>query len=206
MEGTVAKVFGASIALLAGYAFLKVSYLRRFSTEHLRTDRYALHLLGVSLALYVLGDFAAAVIPEWTPEALVGVKNDAIRSGLTEPVVNSIIFGILFGLADNLIVRFEMRNDPAMLNNTDLSWRRSMRLAAVAKFVCKCSDAKLRTLFRALMLCKRVMITMKSGKVYVGEPRWPDVDPAYQFASMKLVPFASGARDKDTKRLRLTTA
>jgi hypothetical protein len=36
------SVFSASIALLAGYAFIRVSYYRRFSAEHLKTDRFAL--------------------------------------------------------------------------------------------------------------------------------------------------------------------
>jgi len=205
MEGPAAKLFGASIVLLAGYVFLKTSYLRRITTEHLRTDRYALHLLGISLALYVAGDLAAALLPDWTPTILASVRRDAASSGLTPPVINSIMLGAVLGLIENIWVRIKTRSDPAMLNSADLAWHRKFRLAAVIRFVRKCSDEKMRTLFRALMLRKLIMVTLKSGKVYVGNPSWPEFDPSYHLASLKLIQFASGSRDKDSKKVSLTT-
>jgi hypothetical protein len=39
MEESVLRAFGVSVALFAGYLFLRTSQYRRFRAEHLRTDR-----------------------------------------------------------------------------------------------------------------------------------------------------------------------
>jgi len=55
MEESVVKAFSLSLTLFAGYLFTCLSPYRRFQAENLRADRYAYHVLGVSLALYLVG-------------------------------------------------------------------------------------------------------------------------------------------------------
>ena len=55
MEESVVKAFSLSFTLFAGYLFTWLSPYRRFQAENLRSDRYAYHVLGVSLALYLVG-------------------------------------------------------------------------------------------------------------------------------------------------------
>jgi hypothetical protein len=75
------SVFSASIALLAGYAFIRVSYYRRFSAEHLKTDRFALHILGYSSVFYILGEVIAEFMIDWTPSWFESVQSGLWAAG-----------------------------------------------------------------------------------------------------------------------------
>ena len=112
---------------------------------------------------------------------------------------------VLLGVADNFRVLYVMRKDPALTNNARLPLRKRLRLAGVAKIICNSNDANIRLIFRALMLRKLIMITMKSRKVYVGNPVWPDFDPAHVLTSLKILQLASGSRDEASRKVNLTT-
>src|SRR5882672_7123434 len=62
MEESVFKALGLSVTLLAGYCFFLTSAYRRFRAEHLRPDRFAFHVLGVSVFLYVVGVLVASIL------------------------------------------------------------------------------------------------------------------------------------------------
>ena len=50
-----------------------------------------------------------------------------------------------------------------------------------------------------------IMVTLKSGKVYVGEPVRQIRDPSIVAKSIKLVPLFSGYRDSNTHKVELPT-
>lgn len=209
MEQAASKLFGASIALLAGYVWFRVSYRRRFAVEHLRTDRFAIYLVGISVVLYVLGDFCAHIIPDWMPSwpVLVRVRDDARLAGINEAVINAVVLATIWGFAENCnVLRKMTRNRSLSQALNALSFKGKLRLAAIADFINRSSDSNVRTLFRAQILRKRIIVTLKSMKVYVGEPDWPNFDPAHSLASIKLRLFASGSRNKDTKKVLLSTS
>jgi hypothetical protein len=58
----LAKALGASVPLLAGYLFLRMSPYRRYRAEHLRTDRFALHVFEFSVVCYAVGVLTASFI------------------------------------------------------------------------------------------------------------------------------------------------
>jgi hypothetical protein len=97
-----------------------------------------------------------------------------------------------------------MRNDTAM--STRSGFFEGMRIAAVARFVRKSNDSALRAIFRATILKKSLMVTLKSHKVYVGKPYlllWDD--PTQILTFIKILPTKSGYRDPATKKVSLPT-
>ena len=101
-------------------------------SEHLRTDRFALHVLGYSFAFFILGDILAEFIPYGTPTKLQHVASALASAGITAPVINAIVLGIVWAAGDNFRVRYLMRNDTAMDARSGF-WE-SVRFAAVARF------------------------------------------------------------------------
>lgn len=224
MDETLRLAFGASLSLLAGYVFIHGSYIRRFSVEHLRTDRYALQLLIWSIAFFALGDLISQRIPNWEGHLFAEFRKDINAAGLTPAICNAILAAYVSAKIQNLWVylcvrrklppiRIRARGTPdddframrSVIKAIFSQLRSRARLAAVALYVKKSNDAMLRTVFRALMLKKIVMVTLKSGKVYIGEPLVPDPDPARAFTSLRILPVASGVRAKGTKKVQLTT-
>jgi hypothetical protein len=204
MEEAARSAFSASLALVAGYAFIRLSYYRRFSAECLRADRFALHILGYSFFLFVLGDVAATFIPYWTPRRLQSAEADLAAIGIKHPVINAIFFGMAAAVCDNIRVRLLMRKNVALLSGKSFVER--IRIAAVARFVGKSNDSALRVMFRATIFKKPVMVTLQSGKVYVGKPflsLWEDPTQALTF--IKILPSKSGYRDPVTKKVTLGT-
>src|SRR5205823_756791 len=136
-------------------------------------------------------------------------------AGITPAVINAMLAAVLLAVADNFRVLFVMRKDPALPKNAPSAplslpkrlrlLRKRLRLAGVANVVCKSNDANVRIIFRALLLRKLIMITLKSRKVYVGNPVWPDFDPAHVLTSLKILQFASGTRDEASRKVTLTT-
>jgi hypothetical protein len=204
MGDAARTAFSASIALLAGYSFIRLSYYQRFAAEYLRTDRFALHVLGYSFVFFLIGEIAAELIPRWTWDSFVSVENSLGKVGITAPVINAIALGFLLALLDNVRVRFLMRKDAAISARS--GFLEGVRIAAVARFVRKSNDSALRAIFRAIILKKALMVTLKSNKVYVGKPYlllWDDPTQALTF--IKLLPIKSGYRDPDTKKVTFTT-
>jgi len=198
------SVFSASLSLFAGFAFIHFSYYRRFSAERLQTDRYAFILLGYSFAAFVLGQVAAELIPDYTPQSLFKLRADLAAAGITPPVINSILFGFAAAALDNIRVLIFMRDDVSMI--TRRHFFEDLRIAAVTLFVRKSNDSALRVIFRATIMKKSLMVTLKSHKVYVGKPYlllWDDPTP--QLTYIKLLPSKSGYRDPITKKVSLPT-
>ena len=204
MGDAARSIFSASISLLAGYSFIRLSYYRRFMSEHLRTDRYALHVLGYSFVFFILGEIIAEFVPDWTPSTLERVSSGLRAAGITAPVINAIAIGFALAALDNFRVRCLMRSDTSM--NARSGFLEGVRIAAVARFVRKSNDSALRAIFRATILKKPLMVTLKSHKVYVGKPYlllWDD--PTQILTFIKILPIKSGFRDPGTKKVSLPT-
>jgi hypothetical protein len=205
VPGGVAELFGASTTLLAGYLFIRWSPYRRYSVEALRSDRYALHVFGYSLPLYLAGSLAphlahgfAPIDVKWIREAGQALNSNGVPSA----AVFAILFAPIASFVDSFYVLLLMRRDVVVRKPGTLLER--MRRAAVARHVQKSNDSGLRLVYRATALRKRLMVTLKSGKVYVGEPKTSMLEPALLDGFIRLIPFASGYRDKDTKELQIT--
>jgi hypothetical protein len=198
------SVFSASIALLAGYTFIRVSYYRRFSAEYLKTDRFALHILGYSFVFFILGDVIAEFMHDWTPRWFESVRTGLGAAGVTAQVANAILLGFVLAVFDNVRVRYLMRRDTSISARS--GFFEGIRIAAVARFVRKSNDSALRAIFRATILKKPLMVTLKSHKVYVGRPYlmfWDD--PTQVLTFIKILPIKSGYRDPNTKKVSLPT-
>jgi hypothetical protein len=196
------QILGAGIGLLAGFIFVHLSIYRRYSLANLRTDRYALHVVGWALLFFPLGILADYYVTGCLPmqEEITHLR----WGGLPLSVVYSCIFAVFGSVIDNLATVIRMSNPLYRMQISGLSLRAIVRLAAVARYVSNSPDPLLSILYRATMLRKRLMVTLKSGKVYVGEPV-SRIDPAKEISSIHLLPFASGYRDVQTKRLTLVT-
>lgn len=212
MEHVAGPVFSASISLLAGYSFLWLAYYRRLSVEHLRSDRFALYLLGWAFVFFVLGDVTASAIKDWAfphlKDAWKGIKD----AGITAAAIDAIILGALAALFENLRVWWVMRRDVrAFAENQPRSvhwWhvRVRMRFAAVALYISESSNAALQTWYRASILRKPILLTLKNQQVYVGIPYKSSLDdPSRDFTFVKILPMRSGYRDRDTKKVTFRT-
>lgn len=196
------QVLGAGIGLLAGFIFIHLSVYRRYSLANLRTDRYALHVVGWALLFFPLGILADYYLTGCLPmqDEITHLK----WGGLPMSVAYACVFALLASVIDNVVTLIAMSNPLYRLRGSNLSFMALIRLAAVARYVRNSPDPSLRILYRATMLRKRLMVTLKSGKVYVGEPV-SRIDPSKEISSIHLIPFASGYRDAQTKRLTLVT-
>jgi len=204
MAESATQIFGASLSLLAGFVFVRYSYYRHYSVAHLRADRLALQVLAFSIVLFILGAIATDWLPDWTPSGLQHVRDSLGSFGLNPNVCNAIAIGLAAAWGENLLVRCRMRSDVAVRQCND-GFFETLRVAAAALFVRKNSDAAMRTIYRAYNLGRRIMVTLKSRKVYVGEPAFPNIDPTRTLESLRLIVFASGHRDKDSLKVTLDT-
>lgn len=207
MDEAAKHVVAASLWLLAAYAYVRLSYYRRFRVEHLERDRFALHLVAFSATFYILGQVLALQVPDYAfPEHLRPFRQNLASIGITTPVLSSILIGILFACIENVVVAARMWRDAARIDNRWWRIRTRCRLAAVSLFIRRSDDATLKTIFRAAVLKKSLMVTLKSHKVYVGKPYFPLLDdPTGDLRSLKLLVALSGCRDKDTKVVNLLT-
>jgi hypothetical protein len=204
MEESVVKAFSFSLTLFAGYLFTWLSPYRRFQAENLRPDRYAYHLLGVSLALYLVGvGIAVGFDVEAGPMYNV-VHSVAQYTHIQAPVMIAIALALIWAVADSLYTAFVMRRDPALQL---VDWTQPfarMRLAAVARSIRKSDDSVLRLLWRATIYGTPLMVTLKSGKVYVGKSAGTIADPSVRGQSLKIIPLYSGYRN-ETHKVELPT-
>jgi hypothetical protein len=206
MEDFARQAFGAGVAVFSGYAFFRTSYYRRYLMGHWRTDRFALHILGYAIGFVFCGAIVSEFIPDWTPYSFAPILESVQRVGLAATTINAIVIAILAGFLDNLRVFYLMWDDIAVRNSSGAKFGiRRIRMAAVARYIRKSNDAALRLLFRAVILEKRVMITLRNRKVYVGDPVLHEVDPSNELTSIRIIPFASGARSETNKDVTLST-
>jgi hypothetical protein len=191
-----------SVALFAAYLFTRISHVQHFSVENLRTDRFAFHLLGFAALFVGLGAYIGDHIHDFAPRQIRAMAPDVEVVGITPTTLNAIFVALLFGIGDNLRILWLMRRDPAVLRQS--GWRRRIRMAAVSRYIGASNDPMLRTLFRAVILKKFVMLTLKNHKVYVGLPlSQMETDPTKAFTSIRLYPLASGSRNRTTKNVVL---
>jgi hypothetical protein len=203
MEEVARLVFSASVSLLAGYAFMRLSFCRRFSSSSLGADRFALHVLAYSFVFFVCGDVVAAIVPPWTPQGLVDIASSLDAAGITATVINSILVAVVLAMAENIRIRIAHRHLSVPSGG---GFFHAFRFAALARFISKSNDAALRTIFRAFILRKPLMVTLRSHKVYVGTPQLlPWQDPTENLAFIKWLPSRSGFRDVATKKVVLST-
>jgi hypothetical protein len=203
MEEVARLVFSASVSLLAGYTFMWLSYCRRFSSANLRADRFALHVLAYSFVFFVCGDVVAAIVPLWIPQRLSDIARSLDAAGITATVINSILVAVVLAMAENIRTRLTHRRISVYSGG---GFFHAFRFAALARFILKSNDAALRAIFRAFILRKSLMVTLRSHKVYVGTPQLlPWEDPTEILEFIKLMPSRSGFRDVVTKKVTLTT-
>jgi hypothetical protein len=206
MESSVLKVYGASLSLLSGYIFIRVSPYRAYKTEHLRTDRFALHVLGYSIVFYALGQFLASFIElkfsHGKVDAILGTL--AKYFGLDASVICSLLIALILSCVDRISILFMMLDNAVVQG---LPWKYiklKTRAAGIARYVVKCEDPAIKILYRAFVYRKPLMVTLKSGKVYVGQSASELKDPVILFTSLKLIPLYSGYRDPTTQRVTFT--
>jgi hypothetical protein len=185
-----------------------MSPYRRFKAEHLRTDRFALHVFGLALISYGISVLIASFIDRKYPGTFVHINLHKLADSYAHvevPVVVTIVLAPVLGILDSLYVTFLMRSDPAVVER---SWKKLItkaRAAAVARYILKCDDAATRLIHRATIFRKPIMLTLKSGKVYVGQPVGGIGDPSVRAHSIKIIPLVSGYRDTDTHKVELPT-
>ncbi len=206
MEESVVKAFSLSLTLFAGYLFIRLSPYRRFQAENLRPDRYAYHVLGFSLALYLVGVAIAVAIGFDVEDGPMSklAHNVAQYTHIQAPVIITIALALILAVVDSLCTAFVMRRDPALQL---VDWTQPfarMRLAAVARSIRKSDDSVLRLLWRATIQGTPLMVTLKSGKVYVGKSAETISDPSVRSQSLKIIPFLSGYRN-ETHKVELPT-
>jgi hypothetical protein len=204
---TLAKAFGVSVSLLAGYLFLRVSPFRRYRAEHLRTDRFALHVFGFSVICYFFGVATASIVLYKFPGGWVDVYLHKVAkySELDISVICTLGVSPVLGVLDRLYNLMRMWLDPAVKARPWWRLYKKSEAAAVARFISKCDDAAIRTLYRATFYRKPIMLTLKSGKVYVGTPIKGIGDPSVLASFIKIIPLLSGYRDPATHKVELPT-
>ena len=210
MEQSAANAFSLSslsVTLFAGYLFTRLSPYRRFRAENLRSDRYAFHVLGISFGFYLAGVVIAWGLGCADPDSPMY----ALARSVTEythiqvPVIVAIAVALIWAGVDSSWIAFVMRKDPALQL---VSWKQRfarVRLAAVARAILRSDDSVLRLLWRATIYGKPLMVTLKSGKVYVGKSAETIADPSVRAQSLKIIPFHSGYRNQETHKVELPT-
>lgn len=210
--GDVTKtLFGASLSLLAGFLYVHTSYYRRFACEYLKTDRFGFLLLVYSLSLFLVGALAAEKLHDVTPQWFQQFRVDAESIGISATLVNAFVGALILAFAENFYHRWRMKSDPILAATLATKGvgrftllLTQMRLGAQARYVGKTNDSFLRVLFRAKVLNKFLQVSMKSGKVYVGDLKWFEIDPASPLTHIYVIPAASGFRNKDNQSVKDT--
>jgi hypothetical protein len=201
---SLAEAFGVSVSLLAGYIFLRMSPFRRYRAEHLRTDRFALQVFGFSIICYAVGVAISSVVAFKLPHGFFDTYLHKIAKylELDVSVLCTLAVSPFLGLLDRFYVLVRMWGDPAVKNRP---WYAKSSAAAVARFVANCDDAAIQVLYRATFYRKPLMLTLNSGKVYVGTPVKGISDPSVHANFFKIVPMLSGYRDPSTHKVEFLT-
>jgi hypothetical protein len=203
----LAKAFGASVSLLAGYLFLRISPYRGYRADHLRSDRFALHVFGFSILCYVAGVSIASVISYKFGGSPTDVYLGKFSkyTELSTSVLCTLAASPFLAVLDRLFITVWMFRDPAVRQHTWSHPAKKSDAAAVARFISRCDDAAIRTLHRATFYRKPLMLTLKSAKVYVGIPVRGIGNPSVHANFIKIFPIYSGYRDSTTQKVELST-
>jgi hypothetical protein len=174
----------------------------------MRTDRFAFHVLGWAVCFYLAGVLFEGIRHWlWPGEAWFPlVRLWLVKNGVPPAVVYSLALALLASVIDREWIRFRLRNDLAVLAAEGTSWRERTRLAAIARYVRECNDPAMRTLYRASVLGKQIMVTLNGGKVYVSSLVAQLKDPTTMAAFTRLIPTVGGYRDPQTFKVTFTTA
>jgi hypothetical protein len=205
---SLARAFGdVSVSLLAGYLFLRISPYRGWRADHLRSDRFAFHVFGFSIICYTAGVAIASVISFKFPHGFVDtyLSKAGKYLELKPSTICAFAAGPFLAAADRMIIMLRMLGDPAVKEHAWFELYKKSAAAAVARFVFKCDDAAIRTLHRATFYLKPLMLTLKSGKVYVGIPVKGIANPSVHANYIKIFPIYSGYRDPDTHKVNFLT-
>jgi len=176
------------LPLLGGYIFARKYHRTRYSA--LRSENHRLLFLAAEYGLLFLG-IAAAVRGVWT-----------VLRNLYSPIaiVNTIWHMVFpFDLSGTAILAF-------LIGAT--SWKYLNRKLDSEKEIDNSIQAKgdpLELLLRNAMRDTRpVLLTAKSGKVYVGSVT-ANFNPAFDIQSIKIMPILSGYRDPKDQTVTFTT-
>lgn len=203
------KVLGFSLILFSGWLYLRLCPYRQIKNQHLRADRFAFALLGYALISYTVGVFLVSVIERKLGGTAIRIYlfKAAEYAQVKPAILLVLVIAPVLGFLDSMHVNWRMRRDPIV---SVVPWRKLFTktlAAANARFIRTCENEALRLLHRALILRKPVMFTLKSGKVYVGQPVGGIGDPSIsaQSTSIKIIPLASGYRKSETHKVDFTT-
>jgi hypothetical protein len=123
-------------------------------------------------------------------------------------IVVTLVVAPFLGWFDSLWIAVLMRKDPVFRAVRWTNPVRKVRSAAYARFVNNCNDPTTQLLHRATVYRKPLLITLKSGKVYVGQPAGTageHGDPSVPLQSIKIIPLVSGYRNSETHKVELPT-
>lgn len=161
MEESVGKAFSLSVALFAGYCFLRLSPYRRFTSENLRSDRYALHVLGVSFWLYAIGVLVALGLGIESEGPINEFAQAVVEyTHIQAPVVIALPLAATLALVDSLATLFVMRKDPSQRLAAGKGIFAKMLVSAIARAIRKSDDSILRLLWRATIYETPLMVTL----------------------------------------------
>ena len=205
MDESVAKAFSLSIALFAGYSFIRLSPYRRFKAESLRSDRYAYHVLGIAFWLYIVGVLIALLIGVEDGRFADWWRQGVAYTHIQAPVMIALPLAAIAALVDSLATAFLMREDPSKRLAEGKGIFTKMLVSAIARTIRESDDSVLRLLWRATIYETPLMVSLKSGKVYVGKSAETISDPSVRAQSLKIIPFYSGYRSEETHKVELPT-
>lgn len=120
----------------------------------------------------------------------------------------SVIAGLIGGCAYNFFCLCSARKQDFISDKRHQLWKDGilyrLKLSALHRISSESGDPKFQTVWRALVLAKLIMVTLKSGKVYIGSVS-ASLDPTENAQWLKIIPIASGFRDKESHSYIPTT-
>lgn len=193
---------------LSGFLYLYSNYLKRFETAHLPPQSRA----SLSLAYGLFFVSVCAVLANVFPVPSASLSRILISfspfPGIRGEFLSAPILALVAAAILNVVRLVRFSDSPVIalpdgvLATTALFTR--MRIASIAKLADKSEDLLIRTLWRAITKGKLLQVTLKSGKVYIGLPL-ASMDPSTPSSWLRIVPIASGYRDKNRQTYVPTT-
>lgn len=198
----------AALALIitAGFLFLHTSYIHRFRIAHENAQTKASLYSVFGLAMLVFSSLLIVAVQELFPSFKVFMDGYAqwarlVLFDLPGQFPGALAMAIFLGMVWNVVLLAGKSSQPYLsdsdhpLHSNGLLQR--IRLAALAYVAERSNDTFLATLWRASSLGELVQVTLKSRKVYIGSVV-NFADPSVEMKWLRLVPLASGYRDKDS--------
>jgi hypothetical protein len=145
----------------------------------------------------------------------IGVEGDGFVNKFAEaavrythiqaPVIIALPLAALAAFLDSWRTLALLKKDPSQRLAHEKSIFVAMRVAAIARAVRKSDDSVLRLLWRATIYETPLMVTLKSGKVYIGKSAEAISDPSVRSQSLKIIPYSSGYRNETTHKVEKST-